>query len=453
MPSLPPTTSDEWHERLERSRLLDAQQLSALRAWAEEAKASEALPIAKEAVRRKWLTRWQAQQLLAGQHDFELGRYRLIDRVAQGGVGTVYKATRLEDGRTVAVKIVSDDLVSRPKSLARFRREVHLASLLHHPNVVEMFDSGHVGGKHFLVMEFVEGQSLNEWLRQFGKLPIDWACEFARQAALGLQHAHERGLVHRDVKPGNILVVDRVEGGVPVVKLTDFGLARIARDRPDADGELTHSGEIMGTIDYIAPEQARSTKSADIRADIFSLGCTLFRLLTGQHAFAGETLMEKLAARFEHVAPPVNSLRSEIPGRLTLIVARMLARDPAERFATPGEVADALAPFGLANDEGRPPDLADASTTVVLPREPEPAEWAPHDDVTFRELFSQLELQAKRETVIRARRVRSWLAWLLLALTGLVAGAAAWQRDAVRDYLTERGWLQFVGDVWNEWRQ
>src|SRR5258708_595654 len=195
-------------------------------------------------------------------------------------------------------------------------------------------------------MEYVAGKDLKSWIRQEKLLPVGWSCECIRQAALGLEHAFELGVVHRDIKPSNLLVAQNEHDGLPLVKILDLGLARFASETAE-EGDLTRSGQVLGTPDYIAPEQARNTKMADIRADIFSLGCTLFELLTGRLPFPGETVMEKLMARASQDAYHVRLFRSDVPGELDAIVARMLARDPNMRYATPADVARALAPFAI----------------------------------------------------------------------------------------------------------
>jgi serine/threonine protein kinase len=185
---------------------------------------------------------------------------------------------------------------------------------------------------------------LKQWLQSSAPLPIDWSCECVRQAALGLQYAHEQGIVHRDIKPSNLLLVQKSAADAPHVKIADFGLARAAFDATDGAG-LTRIGQGVGTSEYVAPEQAGDATSADIRSDIFSVGCTLFELLSGQLPFNGSSSFERLMARFKQDAPTVSSLRTEVSPELDRVVARMLARDPDQRFQTPAELAEALGPF------------------------------------------------------------------------------------------------------------
>lgn len=290
------------------------------------------------------LTPWQGKTLLAGQTSFVLGKYKLLSLLGQGGMGAVFKAEQIPLGRIVALKVMAEGLLKDQAAVARFHREIQAAAALEHPNVVTAFDADHVDQTTFLVMEYLKGESLNEVLERYGRLPPATACEYIRQAALGLQHAHERGMAHRDIKPSNLLLT-QTEDGAPLVKILDMGLARFTSGDCDS-GELTKTGQVMGTPDYIAPEQAMRTKDADIRSDIYSLGCTLFRMLTGVVPFSGDNVMEKLMARAMNEAPLVRKLCPDLSAELESVVARMLAREPSLRYQTPLEVARALEKFG-----------------------------------------------------------------------------------------------------------
>lgn len=300
--------------------------------------------VARRLVERGLLTRWQADRLLDGQRAFFLGRYRLLDQIGSGGMGAVFKARQESLGRIVALKVMSSTLVRDPDAVARFRQEMQAAAALHDPHIVAAYDAESVGDTHFLVMEYVEGHDLGYLLKRDGRLEIAWACECIRQAALGLQHAYEQGLVHRDLKPTNLLVVEDSASHRPLIKMLDMGLARLVSEAGD-DAGLTQTGQVLGTPDYIAPEQAADTRQADIRSDIFSLGCTLFRLLTGNVPFPGKTVMEKLMSRALHDAASVRTQRPEVSAELDAVLAKMLAREPRDRYQTPGEVATALSPF------------------------------------------------------------------------------------------------------------
>jgi serine/threonine protein kinase len=280
-------------------------------------------------------------------------RYRIIEVLGAGGMGVVFKAEHRLMERTVALKVIASTLVENPAAVERFRQEVKTAARLAHPNIVTAYDAEQAGDIHFLVMQYVEGASLDKLLQQRGRLPAAEACALVRQAALGLQHAHEKGMVHRDIKPGNLLVQTRASGapgGNPqaVAKIADFGLSRFVSEV--AIETLTASGMLVGTPDYIAPEQALNPRTADIRADIYSLGCTLYHLLAGRPPFSGGTPFQKLICHREKPVPPLAASSPEIPGALIRVVERMLAKDPAQRFQTPAQVVQALAPFTLQSE-------------------------------------------------------------------------------------------------------
>ncbi len=294
-------------------------------------------------------------------------RYRVLRRLGGGGMGAVYEAEHRLMNRRVALKVIRSELLSSQQAVLRFQREVQAAAKLVHPHVVTAFDAEQAGPSHFLVMEFVEGNDLAEVVRRRGPLPVAEACECIRQAAIGLQHAYENGMVHRDIKPGNLMAEWRVGSGewgvkskkpasqlpslhssLPTIKILDFGLARFASESFDLlGGGNTSVGVVLGTPDYMAPEQARNAHAADIRSDIYSLGCSLHFLLTGQVLHPGSgSVVEKALAHIEQDVEPLAKFRSDIPPGLQTVLNRMTAKKPAERYATPAEVAAALAPFG-----------------------------------------------------------------------------------------------------------
>jgi tRNA A-37 threonylcarbamoyl transferase component Bud32 len=266
-------------------------------------------------------------------------RYRILRELGRGGMGVVYQARQTVMDRQVVIKVINKSLLDNPDALERFRREVRAAAKLAHPNIVTAYDAEQAGDLHMLVMEFVPGQSLAEVLQQKGPLPVALACDCARQAALGLQHAFEQGMVHRDIKPQNLMRTPQGQ-----VKILDFGLAKVASERGSGTG-LTSSGAYMGTPDYSAPEQATDARKADIRADLYSLGCTLYCLLAGRPPFREETPVLTILAHLEKAPRPLPELRPDVPAGLWAVVARLLAKDPARRYSTPAEVAQALAPF------------------------------------------------------------------------------------------------------------
>jgi formylglycine-generating enzyme required for sulfatase activity/serine/threonine protein kinase len=336
--------------------------------------------LARHLTVRGLLTPYQAEQLLEGNvSGLRLGPYLLLEPLGKGGMGEVFKARHQNLQRLTAIKIIRPEHLNHPDSILRFRREAQAAARLHHPNIVTIYDADRVGNTHFLAMEYVPGTDLGRLLKEQGPLPLAVACEYVRQAALGLQHAHEQGLVHRDLKPQNLMVTRAGPGRPAVIKITDFGLARFASEATDEAG-LTPTGQWMGTPEFIAPEQARDSKSADIRADIFSLGCTLFRLLTGESAFPGQTSAEKISARLVGDPLPLHVLKPQTDPALEAVLTRMMARDVSARYQTPAEVAETLRPFcqGVEEQEARFGGTSGSSAT-----ESEPiagADW--HDTVT-----------------------------------------------------------------------
>lgn len=271
----------------------------------------------------------------------QLGAYVLLEKLGEGGMGAVYKARHVRLDKIVALKVLSSVRLADRSALARFEREMKAVGKVEHPNVVRAMDAGEVGGTHFLVMEYVQGTDLADMVRRRGPLPIADACELVRQAALGLQEAHEHGMVHRDVKPGNLMLTTR-----GVVKVLDLGLALLADGVEEHD--LTGTGQVMGTVDYMAPEQCGDSHDVDVRADVYALGATLYRLLTGKPLFDGpkyQTVLAKLTALATQEPTPVRERRPEVPPGLAVVVARMIAKRKEDRFATPGEVAIALAPY------------------------------------------------------------------------------------------------------------
>jgi serine/threonine-protein kinase len=293
--------------------------------------------LARQAIQAKLITLWQAQQLLAGRvHGFKVGRYVLMDLIGQGGMGRVYLAKDTRLGRTVALKILSADRMKNPRAIARFQREAKVGAQLQHENLVRIYDFGESDGRHFLVMEYIEGKTIGAMIAQQGSIPPAVVAGLGRQIALGLDHAHKKGLIHRDVNPYNIMVT--YDG---TAKLADLGLAL---DLADND-RFTRDGATVGTFDYVAPEQARHSHSADIRSDIYSLGCTLYHMIAGEVPFPTSSLPEKLYAHQSVDAVPLDQVVPGIPKALADGIGRMMRKSPDERYSTPMQVAHMLEPF------------------------------------------------------------------------------------------------------------
>jgi serine/threonine protein kinase len=296
------------------------------------------------------LTEYQVEQLLAGKGEtLVLGQYRILDKLGAGGMGQVYKAEHRLMRRLVALKVIVPHLVRDASAVARFHDEVQVAAQLAHPNIVTAFDADEANGLHFLVMEYIEGIDLSRLIEHEGPLPVPQACEYIRQAALGLQHAHEHGLVHCDIKPSNLLLRQSVTlCGTPqpaLIKILDFGLAQLIGAPGTKSTVVTLSGlgnDFAGTPDYMAPEQAHDYEAADIRSDLYSLGCTFFYLLTGQVPYHGGTWSEKLLRHQFDPPPAVTAMRPDVPEEVAVLVQRLMAKEPAERFQTPAELENAL---------------------------------------------------------------------------------------------------------------
>jgi len=294
----------------------------------------------------------------------ELGHYKLLAKLGQGGMGRVYKALHTSLKRLVALKVLPAERMKDEQAVTRFRREMEAVGKLNHPNIAAAHDAGEIDGRHYLVMELVDGIDLSALVRQAGPLHVPDACELIRQAAVGLQYAHKKGMVHRDLKPSNLMLA-RTPADSPtwqgadtggVVKILDLGLALLDEPGKSEGSELTATGQMMGTLDYMAPEQGSDSHAVDIRADIYSLGCTLYKLLTGHAPFSDAQYnapIKKMLAHSQSPVPPVRSRRPDVPEPLAAVLDRMLAKDPAARFATPAAVATALGPFVAGADLAR----------------------------------------------------------------------------------------------------
>lgn len=307
------------------------------------------------------LTDFQADRIGAGRIDeLTVGSYVLRDLLGSGGMGRVFRAWHPAMEREVALKVIRDNKVDSDGVVRRFRREAVAAARLAHPNVVTAHDAGEVDGVLYFVMELVVGTDLATRVRERGPMDVPSACDAARQAALGLQHIGERGHVHRDVKPSNLLRAD-ADG---TVKVADLGLARRGEDEPEG---TTPDGLVIGTPDYLAPEAAEDPRRADARSDVYGLGCTLYHLLTGSPPFPGGTAMEKVLRHREALPVPLESRRADLPVGLAAVVGRMMARRPDDRFTSPGEAATALAPFAVAaGSAGLRPSAPDGLLSALV---------------------------------------------------------------------------------------
>lgn len=337
---MPKVTADNLVDLLGRSGLVDKPQLAEALAEFERAggeKSSGGDPLAKFLIERGVITRWQAEKLLEGRHKgFFLRKYKLLDHLGTGGMSSVYLAEHVDMHRRVAIKVLPQSKVSDPAYLTRFYNEARAAGSLSHPNIVQTYDIDSDRLTHYIVMEFVPGHNLQELVKREGVLGYRQAADYIAQAAVALAYAHESGLVHRDVKPANLLVDEK-----NVVKLLDLGLAFF---NVEGQGSLTLASEdnVLGTADYLPPEQAANSHDVDGRADIYSLGCTLYFLLTGHPPFDEGNIGQRIHAHLTQEPPSIFKARPTAPRELVDICARMMAKKPEDRYQSMAAVADAL---------------------------------------------------------------------------------------------------------------
>ncbi len=338
-------------ENLRRSRLLSEKQLAAIAPLADD---NDIRALARVLVQKGWMTPWQVRQVAAGKPEYlRLGDYILQDKVGEGAMGEVFRASHFKHG-TVALKVMRREKLSNPASVKRFFKEIELAARLSHPHIVRAIDSGAAGDSYYLAMEFVEGTDLSRLVKEHGPLGIAQACHYIRQAALALHHAHECGIVHRDMKPGNLMI-----DAAGQIKLLDLGLARL--ETFEGNTALTRLGQMIGTPDYLAPEQALDARSADPRADLYSLGCTLFYLITGKPPFTATSLADLLLKHQSELARPLKSFRPDAPDWLVQLCGWMMNKRREDRPASALEVVHRLDPFlaGFRPAPPPPPSLPD----------------------------------------------------------------------------------------------
>ncbi len=337
-------------EAIGRTRILDSAQTAALSGTMRTRFASPKL-LAEHLLDIGWVTTYQLQELIEGRgSDLRLGDYALREGLGTGGMGQVFKARRAGTTHDVALKIVLPELTADAEALKQFQWEIKALSQMSHPNIIKTYDAGHDNDRHFFTMEYIEGIDLYQLVQQFGPLPVEQARDYVRQAALGLEHAHEHCLIHRDIKPANLFLTfpstESPEAGpraMAVVKVLDWGLAGLRLPKGRQASERLPREENVGTADYISPEQAVNSKGADIRTDIYSLGCTLYHLLAGTPPFPGKTTMQKLLKHQKEEPVAIQKLRPDVPDALARVIQKMMSKRPEERYATPAGAAVALA--------------------------------------------------------------------------------------------------------------
>lgn len=356
-----PTTGAEFLELVEKSGLVPPDRVQeGLRDLSPDL---PPLNLAEEFLRRGILTRFQANQLLTGRYKgMIVGKYKILKLLGGGGMGRVYLAEHVFMGHKVAMKVLAIPNNSEDLHVTRFLMEARASATLNHPNIIRAHDIDRTPeGYYYLILEYVEGMTLNHVVARQGPLPSPRAANYAWQAARGLQHINEHNLVHRDIKPSNLLI-DR-QG---TVKILDLGLARFLRGCPVPGSDRLDNGLILGTADYLSPEQGRNSHHVDIRADIYSLGGTLYFLLTGRPPFAGLSVAQKLIS---HQTAEPDPLGVHVPPGLAEVVRRMMAKAVEARYQTPGEVVAALLPW-MAGDPTSSVDLLGAAAGLMWVTDP-----------------------------------------------------------------------------------
>ncbi|MBY0527564.1 MAG: serine/threonine protein kinase [Gemmataceae bacterium] len=359
-----PITLEQFKDCLGKSGLMTPAEVAAFQeSLPADRRPTDPGALGAELVKQKKLTPYQASVLAQGHSSgLTFGEYTVINKLGEGGMGIVLEAQHRYLKRTVALKVLHPSVTQSEEAVKRFHREVEAMARLSHPNIVAAYDANQQNGNYYFVMELVDGTDLSRLVKEHGLLPVDKAIDYILQAARGLDHAHHKGVIHRDIKPSN-LVLDP-EGRI---KILDMGLVRFtdpSKHEGTAEG-LTQTGDIMGSFDYIAPEQAIDTKRADQRADIYSLGCTLHYLLVGRPPYTGETSMQKLLSHRENPIPSLRKVRPDVPLALDAVFSRMVAKKADDRYPS---MADVVADLEACRPRDPSPSEKSSLSTVT---------WAP----------------------------------------------------------------------------
>jgi eukaryotic-like serine/threonine-protein kinase len=439
-----PMDSDSFLSNLRKSGLVSTQRLAA--ALDNVPLNGHGKTVARALVQKGLLTKFQAELLLVGRNTgFVLGQYRILDLLGQGGMGRVFKAEHIAMGRTVALKVLAPQHTKTEKARALFIREVQAAAKLMHPNIVTAHDANDIDGRHYLVMEYIDGPNLDQLVRERGTLTVGLACDIIRQAASGLQHAYEQGMVHRDIKPSNIILQrtgSTLSSGY-LVKIVDFGLACLVDALEDDDvAGAGANNVVVGTPDYLSPEQATNLRMVDIRSDLYSLGCTFYFLLTGQVPFPDGSPLEKLNRHTGEEPVPVEQLRPDIPQEVASIVRTLMAKHPGHRYQRPVELVLELMPLAApvpcawpaAKSPPAPSPGTDtvetAANTGAGPQAPAGAEEAPADNMTAvdallqEDIMPMPQLETQPIPATGPHAGPRWTALTLAVLAGGALGAA-----------------------------
>jgi len=427
-------TLDKFVRSLSDCGLMTPEQVEAfLQGLPAERQPKDARELAQAMLRYKRLTKFQAQAVYEGKAGrLVMGNYVILDKLGEGGMGQVFKAQHRRMERLVALKVLPAAATKSPESVKRFQREVKAAARLSHPNIVTAYDADEAGGVHFLVMEYVEGQDLASLVEEKGTLPVDRAVDYMVQTARGLEYAHGQNIIHRDIKPSNLFLD---ESGT--IKILDMGIARI-QEAPGladatADGALTQEGMVMGTVDYMSPEQGLNTKDADARSDVYSLGCTLFWLLAGRPMYEGDTLVARLLAHRESPVPSLRGARTDVPVLLDVVYQKMVTKKAEKRYQSMTEViaelnkclprGRAAGPKSVPASRGMAETLEAHGTTFAAPAVPPRPEEALPPALRQKRALQQAKRQTREQTVKQEQKTM-------------------WQqaiKDADRDYRRRHG--------------
>ncbi len=341
-----PSSVEEMLQLIRKSGMIDDQKLNT---YLQRREIGRGLPddvrdAADAMVADGLITNFQAEQFLLGKwRGFTIGKYKLLERVGVGGMGQVFLCEHRHMKRRVAIKVLPPAKAEQPAALGRFYREARAAGSLEHPNIVRTHDIDQDGNLHFIVMEYVDGSNILDIVKKFGPMDVARAAYTVRQIAVSLDFAFKSGIVHRDVKPGNILIDRR-----GTAKILDMGLARFYNDHTDLLTVKYDDKVVLGTADYVAPEQVANSHTVDIRADIYALGASLYFMLAGHPPFPSGTVSQKLLWHRTKEPTPLRQIRPEVPEEVAAIVAKMMAKDMAARYQTPADVAAALEPWAPA---------------------------------------------------------------------------------------------------------
>jgi len=366
---------DQFVDLVKKSGLVDNERLNQALSGVDQSVKDSGI-VASSLTKAGLLTEWQSEKLLQGRHKgFYLGKYKLLNHIGTGGMGSVYLAEHLVMRHKVAIKLLPTHLAAHTSYLERFHQEARASATLNHPNMVRAFDVDHEGNIHYLVMEFVEGADLQAVVSRNGPLPYRTAADYTRQAAAGLGYAHRSGLIHRDIKPANLLV-DKTG----TVKILDMGLARFS-DETQGSLTMAYDQKMIGTVDYLAPEQALDSHKVDERVDVYSLGCTLYFMLSGDAPFPQGTIPQRLLQHQSAEPADIRKTRPDAPEELLAICRKMMAKSADDRYRTADDVAQALSDW-LGDGETKPGE----SGAIKIPPPPtgpsqnEDLSLAPLDD-------------------------------------------------------------------------